>query len=75
MLVLEPPGITMPIAPNTLNPRSPSSATIAQDLLESAQAAPHREPAPGEPPMPEDPPIPGDPPDTPPAPQAADRQG
>jgi hypothetical protein len=56
----------MPIAPNTLNPRSPSSATIVEDALEAA----HREPAPGEPPLPEEPPIPGDPPDSPPSPQA-----
>jgi hypothetical protein len=60
----------MPIAPNTLNPRSPSSATVVEDALEAAQSASHREPAPGEPPLPEDPPIPGDPPDSPPSPQA-----
>ncbi|ANN78602.1 hypothetical protein BAU07_17115 [Bordetella flabilis] len=69
-LILTSKGIAMPIAPNTLNPRSPNSATIVDDALEAAQAASHREPAPGEPPLPEDPPVPGDPPDSPPSPQA-----
>jgi hypothetical protein len=60
----------MSIAPNTLNPRSPSSANIAEELMEQAEDAPHREPAPGEPPVPGDPPTPGDPPDSPPSPKA-----
>lgn len=60
----------MSIAPNTLNPRSPSSANVAEDLLEQAHDAQHREPAPGEPPLPGDPPTPGDPPDSPPSPKA-----
>ncbi|WP_157664484.1 hypothetical protein [Bordetella genomosp. 9] len=60
----------MPIAPNTLNPRSPSSATVGEEILENAETSAHREPAPGEPPLPTPAPTPGDPPDTPPSPEA-----
>ncbi|ARP81037.1 hypothetical protein CAL12_09395 [Bordetella genomosp. 8] len=62
----------MSIAPNTLNPRTPSSAHVVEDLIADA---PHREPAPGEPPIPGDPPTPGDPPDSPPSPQGGGRLG
>lgn len=64
----------MSIAPNTLNPRSPSSAHVEEELIDNAQASPHREPAPGEPPVPGEPPTPGDPPDSPPSPQARTRE-
>lgn len=63
------------IFPNTLNPRSPNSANIAEELQEHAVPAGHREPAPGEPPIPSDPPLPGDPPDSPPSPQAGSPRG
>jgi hypothetical protein len=61
------------ISPNTLNPRSPNSANVAEELLENIETAAHREPAPGEPPIPQEPPLPGDPPGFPPAPQAGPR--
>ncbi|WP_141218162.1 hypothetical protein [Bordetella genomosp. 11] len=68
--ILCPRGIAMSVAPNTLNPRTPSSSNIAEELTEHMDDAPHREPAPGEPPLPHEPPTPGDPPDSPPAPEA-----
>jgi hypothetical protein len=53
---------------NSLNPRSPNSDTVVQNMHRDPE--PGQTPLPGDPPVPGEPPVPTDPPVVPPSPVA-----